>query len=371
MKKIGNIVILVLVLFFGYEGYAYLKFRSDNAVSDAAFIKSDSIALLSFKVKGKIKNMTKNEGDSIKKGEILARIDDKDFLVTLNKIKNSITSLKMSKSALEEKYARVTKELDLSEKIAKNNIVSYKSKIESLKLSIKANETKLSKLELDAKRYKRMLQEKLVAKNNYENILTAKNSLSDMILSQKQELDSVISNLNNVEDAATLSAIKKTSTKELNKTILALESKIKALNDDKEAIENKISYCNLIAPYDGIIAKKIANVDQVVSSGYPIYYVINPKKLHVEVLLSEKKLHGVKIGNLVSIKPDALDGKEYTGKVEKILPTSASTFSLVPRDIASGEFTKLDQRFTVRISLEKIDGLKVGMSANVAIKRSK
>jgi len=55
--------------------------------------------------------------------------------------------------------------------------------------------------------------------------------------------------------------------------------------------------------------------------------------------------------------------------VQSILPTSASTFSLVPRDISSGEFTKLDQRFVVRIKLNEKQGLKIGMSLTVAIKR--
>ena len=60
------------------------------------------------------------------------------------------------------------------------------------------------------------------------------------------------------------------------------------------------------------------------------------------------------------------------GIVEAILPASLATFSLVPRDIASGEFTKLDQRFNVRIKLLNIDNdLKVGMGATVAIKRTK
>ncbi|WP_331775704.1 HlyD family secretion protein [Sulfurospirillum sp. 1612] len=371
MKKIGNIIIVLLVLVFVYEGYLYLRYRSVNAVSDAAFVKSDSLSALSFKVDGKIQSMTKLEGDSVKKGEILATIDATDFNVTKHKIQNSITALKMNKLALEDKLSRTRKELHLGEKIATNNIAAYKKKIEALQLSISANETRLAKLSLDEKRYKRMWDKKLIAKNDYENIQTSRRALSDKIASQKQELGSVILNFNNVQDAKTLSIVKKSATKELQKEILALESKIKALQDDKKAIENKISYCELKAPYDGIVAKKIANTDQVVASGYPIYYVVNPKKLHVEVLLSETKLHGVKIGNSVLVKPDALDGKEYKGVVENILPTSASTFSLVPRDIASGEFTKLDQRFTVRIALDSITGLKVGMSANIAIKRSK
>jgi len=69
---------------------------------------------------------------------------------------------------------------------------------------------------------------------------------------------------------------------------------------------------------------------------------------------------------------DAFEGRTYHGKVESILPASAATFSLVPRDIASGEFTKLAQRFIVRVSIDNpTKDLRVGMGASVAIKKTK
>ncbi len=371
MKRIGTFIILILIAVFAYMGYDYLNYRSDNAVSDAAFIKSDSLTILSFKLPGKIIHMSKKEGDSIKRGEILAKLDDKDYQVAKNKVKNSLISLEKNIEALKSKLQRVTKELDLQVKIAKNNIELYKKKIEALKLQIKANETKLKKLEIDSKRYKNMLKQNLISKNSYEKISTSKNSLKDMIKAQKKELDSLIINLKNVKDNLSLSIVKKEQTKEIQKSIEALNAKRDALRDDLKNIENKISYCTIKSPINGKIAKKFVSEDSVVDSGYPVYSVLDPKDLHVEVLLSEKKLHGVKVGNSVLIKVDAIKDKEFHGKVSSILPASASTFSLVPRDIASGEFTKLDQRFVVRISLKQKDGLLVGMSANIAIKRDK
>ena len=108
----------------------------------------------------------------------------------------------------------------------------------------------------------------------------------------------------------------------------------------------------------------------MIAKGAPVYALSDPKALYCEVLLSEKKLHGVRPGNRVKVTVDALKGKNFEGEVGSIAPTSASTFSLVPRDIASGEFTKLDQRFVVRIRLKEIDGLRAGMGATVAISRS-
>ena len=371
MKKIGTIFIVLLILFFGYEAFVYLKYRSDNAVSDAAFVKSDSITMLSFKVSGKIMQTTKNEGDSIKKGETVAKIDPTDFLNAKEQITNAIKATIKKREAIEAKLKRVSGELNINEKIAKNNITSYKQKIEAIKLSIKANKIKLKKLDLDKKRYKKMLKQKLISKNSYEKISTSANSLRDMILSEKRDLKAAILNLKNVKNALTLSSIKKQQTLEIKKSIESLKLKIKSMKNQLQEINNKINYCTLKAPFSGRIAKKFVNTNTVVKAGYPIYSIVDPKALHVEVLLSEKKLKGVKVGDSVSVKIDALDNKEFKGKVQSILPTSASTFSLIPRDIASGEFTKLDQRFTVRIKLKSTKDLLIGMSANIAIKRSK
>ena len=371
MKKIGTIIIVLLILFFGYEAFKYLSYRSVNAVSDAAFVKSDSISFLSFKVGGKIIEMDKNEGESVKKGEVIARLSDTDFQNAKKQITNAIKATIKNKEALKEKLKRVGSELNLNEKIAKNNIASYKQKIKALELSIKANKTKLKKLNLDTKRYKRMLKQKLISKNVYETISTARNSLNDMILSAKSQLKATKLNLNNVKNALILSKIKKTQTKEIQKSIESLGLKIKSMQNRLQEANNKIGYCTLYSPINGKIAKKFTNNSSVVRAGYPIYSVVDPKNLHVEVLLSEKKLKGVKVGDSVDIKIDALPNRDFKGKVQSILPTSASTFSLIPRDIASGEFTKLDQRFTIRISLENKKGLLIGMSANIAIKREK
>ena len=147
------------------------------------------------------------------------------------------------------------------------------------------------------------------------------------------------------------------------------ESK-KALRNALEKANKQLSYTKLYAPFDGIVAKKFFNPPKVLKKGTPVVALTDPKKLYCEVLLSEKKLKGVKVGSEVTITVDAIAGKKYTGKVSSIAPTSASTFSLVPRDIASGEFTKLDQRFVVRIALDSIENLRAGMGASVAIERN-
>jgi membrane fusion protein (multidrug efflux system) len=104
-----------------------------------------------------------------------------------------------------------------------------------------------------------------------------------------------------------------------------------------------------------------------VDAGMKILSIVDPKSLYVLDLLEETKLKGINPGCSVKIHIDALD-KDFEGVVSEILPASASTFALVPRDISSGEFTKLAQRFYVKIKFNKVPkNVLVGMSGEVQI----
>ncbi|MCF6201679.1 MAG: HlyD family efflux transporter periplasmic adaptor subunit, partial [Hydrogenimonas sp.] len=240
----------------------------------------------------------------------------------------------------------------------------------SLKYKIEAAKKRLQKAEKDMLRFEKMLKKRLIATSDYENVKLQRDSLADEIESMKRELNALLAAKMSAQEGLKVAKVTERLVMELEKGILSAEEKLKAQREALKEIEYKISYTTMFAPFDGVIAKKYFDAPRVIESGTPVYALTDPQKLYCEVLLSEKKMHGVKAGNRAKITVEALKDREFEGTVESIAPTSASTFSLVPRDIASGEFTKLDQRFVVRLSIkDKIDGLRAGMSATVAIER--
>ncbi len=373
-KRIGSIVLLLLVAGFVYMLYDYLSYRHTNAVSDAAFVKSDAIYTLGFKVGGKIEKMKFVEGERVHKNSTLATIDTADFIFEKERIHHSILALKANLESLQQKRERIFQELGIKTDISKNNIGVSDEKLQSLHYKIKAAKAKLAKVAKDKKRFAKLYRQKLISKTDYEKLQTEYQTLLDEINSAQKELNSFAKSTYNVKSAYKISALEQNRIKELDLSITALTEQIKANQKRLEALEKKIDYCQLKSPIDAIIAKKFVSNGRVVAKGTPIYSIVDPDNKHVEVLLSEKKLNGVKAGNSVTITTEALDKKPLKGIVETILPTSASTFSLVPRDIASGEFTKLDQRFTVRIKFEEpqdvLQHIYIGMGATVAIARS-
>ncbi len=370
-KRVGTFIILAIVAVFIFMGYRYIHTRQIYAISDAAFVKSDKIATLSFRVAGDLKELKAKESQKVSKGELLGVLDTNDTELQISQTKYSIDALSKKIELKEYKYQRLSQTLPLQAKRAKARLDSLKLQRDSVKYTILSAKAKLNKIDKDSARYSNMLKSHVIAEGDYEKISTQKNSLQEQINSLKKKLQASNAIVDEAEFAYKSATIAISTLKELKAEIKALRDQKDAQKQSLKLLQNRLSYCYLYAPFDGVIAKRYTVAPRVVNAGSPIYAIADTKDLYVEVLLSEKKLHGVRVGNSVDISVDAIKDKTFKGEVESISPVSASTFSLVPRDIASGEFTKLDQRFIVRVKLNAIKGLRSGMGATVKIKRSK
>jgi membrane fusion protein (multidrug efflux system) len=368
-KRTGTWLLIGLIVFFIVEGYRYIHYRQIHAVSDAAFVRSDKLAVLSFKVGGKVVRLTKKEGQPVKKGELIGHIDERDFVTMKNELEKKAQALDEKIEALRLRITRLQHELALKSQIGAQDIEAVRRRIEAAELRIAAASTRLAKLSSDEKRYGDLAAKRLIAQERYEAIRTQKEALEQEIGAMRESLEADKTALQKAQKAYALAKSEETRIEELKKELAASLADRKSLDAKIDAIRQRIDDTYLYAPFNGSVAKKFFDAPRVIEAGTPVYAVVDPTKLHVEVLLSEKKLRGVEAGCKAEVTIDALPDRTYSGKVTAVAPVSAATFSLVPRDIASGEFTKLDQRFVVRIDLDDISGLRTGMGASVAIRR--
>jgi membrane fusion protein (multidrug efflux system) len=105
------------------------------------------------------------------------------------------------------------------------------------------------------------------------------------------------------------------------------------------------------------------------SPGVTVLSLYNPDLLYVTANLEETRLGGVAPGNPVRLDIDAF-GEPFRGRVVWVNKSTGAQFSLLPRNVVSGEFTKVVQRVPVRIAIERDDRwpqLRAGLSVRVAI----
>lgn len=122
------------------------------------------------------------------------------------------------------------------------------------------------------------------------------------------------------------------------------------------------------APVDGLVVKKLARPGEIAAPGQPVVVLADPKALYVTANIEEDKLRRVRVGQQVDISLDALPGKTFTGRVEKIGKASLSVFSLLPSS-SGGSFTKVVQRVPVKIVFNNkpTEYVEIGTNAYVRI----
>ena len=373
-RKIGIGVLIILIVGFSVVSYKWIHHRLNYITTDAVFVEVDDLINLSFKrVAGKIEKVFVNEGDKIKKGQILAKLDDKDYKLKLEKINYEINSLKENLQALKIKKDRISKQLNINVEISKLKKEQLQNKLNSVEANLSSIDANISQLQKDEKRFKNLVEKQLAPRRKLEEIQTN----LKVLLSKKQallsQIEEIKTGLKIIEENIKLAKAKQKQKQELAREISSLEEKIKSLQKDKQDLENLIKYTKIKAPFDGKVAKIFKRENEIVSSGMPVLSVVPDKGFYINVLLEETKLDGLKVGSKAIIKIDAYPSEKFEGVVEKILPATASKFALVPRDITAGEFTKVAQRIPVRIKITKgnISLLKVGLGGEVEIKKEK
>jgi membrane fusion protein (multidrug efflux system) len=152
-------------------------------------------------------------------------------------------------------------------------------------------------------------------------------------------------------------------------------SKIAVAKAQLGVVETQLENMTLVAPFDGIVAKRWLLPGDVVQPGQPILTIYDTRLIWVTANLEETKLERVKLQDRVEINVDTYPGRSFWGKVGLIGDYTAAQFSLIPPNNASGNFTKVTQRVPLKIYLDgpapgtrAADPLRPGMSVEIKIR---
>jgi multidrug resistance efflux pump len=122
------------------------------------------------------------------------------------------------------------------------------------------------------------------------------------------------------------------------------------------------------SPIRGEVLARNVSAGDTVAAGQPLFTVVNPDEFWVSANIEETKVGRLRRGQTVEVKVDALD-LTFPGRVDTIVPATTATFSLLPQQNGSGNFTKITQLLPVKI-LVNSNGhtLPLGGSVSVRIK---
>jgi len=325
-----GVVGLFLVLF----AWRLPPFTSTVETTENAYIRGQ-ITTIAPQLAGYVAEVPVQDYQEVKAGQLLVQIDDRIYR---QKLEQARATLAGQKAALES---------------SEQQRLSAEARIRAAEASLEGARVALSTAEANWKRIEPLLK---------NGVVTA------------SEADQSRSGLEQARAAhGQAQAALEVARQDLQGVIVGRQSLEAAVEGAEAAVhlaEIDLQNTHIVAPVDGRVGEVSARLGQYVAAGTQLTALV-PHQMWAVANFKETQLPGMKVGQPVKIRVDALRHAELSGHIERFSPATGSEFSVLKPDNATGNFTKVSQRVPVRIAIDPgqplADSLAPGMSLVVSI----
>ena len=311
-------------------GHYYITTGRYLETTDDAYVKADS-TIIAPKVSGYIGEVLVADNEPVKAGQVLARIDDRDFKTALKQAQADV-------AASEAAVKNLNAQIELQEPL-----------IQQQAAEVDATEATLKFAKEERTRYDELMKSGAGTVQRAQQTDAALRSQTAQLQQGKAGL---IAANKKIEVLSTQRA-----------QALAQLDHARAL--EQQAALN-LSYTHITAPVDGTVGARTLRVGQYVQAGTQLMAVVPLDAVYVVANFKETQLTHVRNGQPVELRIDSFHSTRLKGHVDSLSPASGLEFALLPPDNATGNFTKIVQRVPVKIVLDNqnLRGLlRPGMSA--------
>jgi len=399
------VVSSILLLAAGLpRALSWIEYRRTHSITDDAFVEAHIVNIAPELVSGRLVRYLVEENDRVDQGQIVAEVDPIPYRDKANvaraQLDTALAELARQRADLE----RVRKEVPIQIEIARRTFAAAQADRakaeEALKLTrddvekgidearagLKAARASLTLAELEYTRYTRLEQTGASTPQRQQHVTQSRDSAQAQVEASEAKLAKARASLTQIDVARrTLEAAQKAEQKaakgidlaatgydqihELELLVKVKEQTVGQARRGLEAAENDLAFTHVRAPFPGVVVKRYRHLGDFAPAGSPLLSMYNTDLLFVEANLEEDRLPGVEPGNPVHIELDAFPDP-FKGRVVWINKSTGAQFALMPRNVVSGEFTRVVQRVPVRIQIERDERwprLQAGLSARVAI----
>jgi membrane fusion protein, multidrug efflux system len=323
---IASIVALAIAI----GGALWIALPPSAETTDDAYVAAD-VTVVAPQVRGLTSAVLVKDNQAVKAGDVLVKIDPEEFdarvAVARADLANGQGGLAAARGAIVS--------LDAEEKLASANATAAET-------SIRSALAQSTRADADRQRYASLVTGGAVARSDADRFAAA-------AVSAEQDSARARANLDVAEEGVNVARAKRPS---LVAAVQVAEARIEqakaaldlALQDQRHTI--------IRAPIDGVIGARQVRVGDYVLPGSRLFTLVPLHALYVTANFKETQTGRMRPGQPVTIEVDAFGGTKFHGTVESFAPGSGSSFSLLPFEPGTGNFTKIVQRVPVRIDFD-------------------
>lgn len=337
------ILAVIALLGIAYLGHAYW-FDLHYVDTDNAAIGGD-IVPISSRISGFVISVPVRENQSVKIGDLLAQLDDRDARAHLAQAEADYANA-LSAAGQTGQTGQALAQVQTAE-------AQTRQAYAVIAQSQAEHDNDLRELE----RLKVLLKREVISQHDLDNA-DALEKASRARLQAAHDAASAAQQQVGVYSAALRGA----------------DARLLAAKAARDLAANNLADTRIYASLNGVVSQKTLEPGQFMQPGQPMMNLVADDSVWVVANLKETQLDGLHLGSSAEFKVDAYPGLTWQGKLESISPATGSKFTLLPPDNATGNFTKVVQRIPIRIFIpanqHKDAVLRAGMSAVVTVQKS-
>ncbi|KQO60765.1 MULTISPECIES: HlyD family secretion protein [unclassified Methylobacterium] len=336
LRKAMMLIVLTLALAGGgYKGYEWWTVGRFFVSTDDAYVQAD-ISILAAKVPGYLAAVPVMNGQAVKQGDVIARLDDGDYRLAAQAAHDKLLTQQAT-------IARIGRQVEATQA----QLLQSAAQIDAAKAdSIRAA--------ADYARQQQLEKVDFVAKSRIEQALADRNRTEATVKGAEANL-----------------AMMKANVEVLRAQGREAEGLAAELKTAEDRAARDLAFTVIHAPFDGVVGNKAVEAGAYVAPGSRIAALVPLESVRIDANFKETQVERMHAGQQVHIAVDAYPGRDIVGEVESLSPASGSVFSLLPPDNATGNFTKIVQRLPVRIhvpaDVAREGLLRPGLSVTVRV----
>lgn len=339
----GGAVIAVIALGINWWAYGRFMIETDNA-----YVRADVVTIAP-RVAGTIVAVAVADNQRVRAGDILARIEDRDYRIKVEQAQGALTMAEAGSAAAQARIANVDARRTQQRSLIARDAAATAAREAQARLADlqMQRQTSLSRQQVTS-------EEKLQSAQAEKSGTAAGVAQSRAVLSASRAQVDVLA----TERAAAVA--------DAAKALGMVRQARAALAAARLDLERTV----IRAPVDGQVGQRALRVGQYADVGMPLLALV-PAAVYVVANYKEIQTERIRPGQSVTVVVDALGGAALKGRVDSLAPASGAQFALLPPDNATGNFTKIVQRIPLRIRFEsgqpRLGDLRPGMSAETTV----
>ena len=319
-----------LIVFVYYEWDYWIGWASEQTTDDA-YLQSD-LTPLAAHVPGYVTHVLVHDYEKVKAGQLLIQIDDRDYRAQLAQAQGAVNSAEAALATIAQQR------------------VLQGALIAQAQASIEGSKADVTRYHLETIRQQALLASRIAGTQQIVEQAVDNERKADATLAlnqaQLQQQEQQINVLNSQEAQA--------------------RATLEAQNAARDLAAINLGYTRITSPVDGMVGLRLVQDGQYLSVGTQVISVVPLPHVWVLANYKETQMTRVRVGQPATVTVDSFPGVVLHGHVQSWALASGAQFSLLPPDNATGNFTKVVQRITVKILLDPNpavdDLLRPGMS---------